>query len=111
MSWIRAGMCVLVLVVLLAGPVARQLLGVQDERFRSWEFASTPPPICELGLIGTEDREGSSKENRRRIQDPRQARRIVREICAQTPDIRVSIRCASKRGWKTVVAPTEDPCR
>jgi hypothetical protein len=102
----RAVVC-LGIVVLLAAPVVGQLLGVEDPRLQSFGFASKPPQICEIFGVPA----SVTGDARRRVSDPRHARRVIRAICDQDPSLSPGARCASKRGWRVVVAPAEAPCK
>jgi len=104
---LRVSVWVLVLTLLLIGPVAQLLLGIEDPRFRTWTFAAKAPPICEVTFVGATE---PVTERRRRIEGSGQVSRFLRGLCRQNPEARVSVHCATRRGWKSAVTPKEDPC-
>lgn len=124
----------LVLVVGIVGflagsPFYRQVIGGKNPAMRGWVmFSGYGTDYCQvafhergpdrderldrLAVLGHDALWDAPREVRR-LKSEKQVRRQARQLCRELPgiDLRADARCATRRGWKRVMAREEDLCR
>lgn len=120
-----------VIVAFLAGsPAYRQVFGGRNPALRPWVmFSGYGTEYCQVafhrrGADGDErvdrlavlgqDAVWDAPRDVRRLKSEKEVRRQARQLCkalAPGTDLRADARCATRQGWRSVMAREEDLCR
>jgi hypothetical protein len=118
------GAAFLLLAALIAlAPSARQVFGVRSPYLRSWTmFSGFGLDLCVAEFEGAGgaalDRYAVLDEHRatapkwlRKLRSEDDVRGVAKRLCAKLgQDVRVTAKCASRSGWKTVIRPKDPVC-